>query len=144
MIYEDDNQNKDTNTPMHFAQGKVVYPELSYQLVGILMDVHSKLGNKYQEKYYQRAVEEALQNSGLYFDSQLEVPLLYNDKVIGKYYLDFLVDQKIIIELKATPYLSKEDYRQVKAYLTAKKLQLGLLVNFRPQHLDVRRVLNVL
>lgn len=120
----------------------IIYPELSYQIVGVLFDVHNKLGNRYQEKYYQRAIGIALNNIGIPYKSQLSVPLQFADQPIGRYQLDFLVENKIVLELKAVPRLTPIDFKQVSAYLKAYDLKLGILANFRPSKLEHHRILN--
>ena len=77
------------------ANGKLIYPELSYEIMGILYKVQNELGNKYQEKYYQRAIEIELKNRNIKYERELQVDLLYNDNRIGKYFLDFLIEEKI-------------------------------------------------
>lgn len=109
---------------------ELIYPELSYKIVGILYEVHTKLGGKYQEKYYQLAVEVAFKEISLSYEKEIAVDLLFNDEKIGKYFLDFLIEDKIILELKATPRFNRDDFRQVTAYLRAKGLRLGILANF--------------
>lgn len=121
---------------------ELIYPELSYKIVGILFDVHSKLGGKYQEKYYQRAVEVALKQEGLSYEKEIMVDLSFKEKKIGEYFLDFLLEDKIILELKATSRFNRNDFRQVMAYLRAKKLKLGILANFRGDKLVYKRILN--
>lgn len=120
----------------------LIYPELSYTIIGILFKVHSQLGGKYQEKYYQRAVEVALKEEGLPYKKEIIVDLSFNDVKIGKYILDFLIDDKIILELKATPRFNRNDFRQVMAYLRARNLKLGILANFRGDSLKYKRILN--
>lgn len=127
---------------MRIKKAELVYPELSYKVVGILFKVHSKLGGKYQEKYYQRAVKVALKEAGLSFEKEIAVDLNFNGVKIGKYFLDFLIESKIVLELKATPRLTREDFRQIAAYLKAKNLKLGILANFRGDKLYYKRVLN--
>ncbi len=121
---------------------ELIYPELSYKIVGILFKVHSKLGGKYQEKYYQRAVALALKEEGLSYEKEIVVDLTFNGEKIGKYFLDFLIEDKVVLELKATPRFNREDFRQVAAYLKAKKLKLGILANFRGEQLTYKRILN--
>ena len=121
---------------------KLIYPELSYKIVGILFRVHSTLGGKYQEKYYQRAVEVALSEEGLSYKKEIAVDLTFNGKKIGKYFLDFLIERKILLELKATPKFNRNDFRQVVAYLRAENLKLGILANFRGNKLIYKRILN--
>lgn len=127
---------------MRIKMAELVYPELSYKIVGILFNVHTELGGKYQEKYYQRAVEVALKEAGISYKKELEVPLAFNGAKIGKYFLDFLIEDKVILELKATPRFNRDDFRQVMAYLRAKRLKLGILANFRGDKLTYKRVLN--
>ena len=124
------------------ANSKVIFPELSFKIVGILFNVHKELGGKYQEKYYQRAVEKALLTEKIPFKKELSVDLSFRGEKIGKYFLDFLIDNKVILELKATPFLHPDDFRQVLAYLKAKGLKLGILANFRGRKLVYRRILN--
>ena len=121
---------------------ELIYPKLSYTIVGILFKVHTELGGKYQEKYYQRAVEVALKEVGLPYQKEISVDLSFKGKKIGKYFLDFLIEDKIILELKATPRFNRDDFRQVMAYLKAKNLKLGILANFRGEKLVFKRVLN--
>ena len=121
---------------------ELIYPELSYKVVGILFKVHSKLGGEYQEKYYQRAVALALKEENFPFKKEIKVDLTFNSEKIGKYFLDFLIEDKVILELKATPRFNREDFRQVSAYLKAKDLKLGILANFRGDKLVYKRILN--
>lgn len=121
---------------------KLIYPKLSYKIVGILFKVHSELGGKYQEKYYQRAVEVALKEEGLSYKKEIAVDLSFKDTKIGKYFLDFVIEDKIVLELKATPRFNREDFRQISSYLKAKNLKLGILANFRGDKLVYKRILN--
>lgn len=121
---------------------KIVQKELSYKIMGILFSVHNQLGNRYQERYYQRAVEQGLKENNLRFKKEIEVDLKYNDKKIGKYFLDFLIEDSIILELKTVLELRPKDFTQILAYLTAKNLELGIIANFRADKLIYKIVLN--
>lgn len=121
---------------------KVIYPELSYKIVGILFKVHSTLGNKYQEKYYQRAIAVEFKNQDVNFEKELCVDLDYGGCKIGKYFLDFLVENKIVLEIKTTDRFRMIDFKQVEGYLKSKKIKLGILCNFRKERLEYKRVLN--
>lgn len=110
--------------------------------MGVLFSVHNELGNRFQEKYYQRAVEEGLKMQNVNFEKELAIDLEFNSKKIGKFYLDFLIEDKIILEIKAVSHLSPKDFKQVLAYLIANNLELGILANFRTDRLTYRRVLN--
>lgn len=121
---------------------EIVEKDLSYKIVGILFEVHNELGPKYQEKYYQRAVEKMLQKSGLIYKREVLVDLYFQGEKIGKYFLDFVIENKIVLELKTEPYFTKEHYKQVRSYLQSANLELGILANFRSKSLVYKRILN--
>lgn len=120
----------------------LVQKELSYKIVGILFSVHNELGNRYQEKYYQRAIEEALKENKLKFKKELMVDLKYNNKKIGKFFLDFLIESSVVLEIKTVDQFNPRDFKQVLAYLIANNIQLGILANFRSNRLTYKRILN--
>lgn len=120
----------------------IVQKELSYKLLGILFSVHTQLGNRYQEKYYQRAIAEALRENNIKFIKELKVDLKYNEKKIGKYFLDFLIEDTIVLEIKTVDELRPSDFSQVLGYLTANNIELGILANFRSDKLLYKRILN--
>jgi len=120
----------------------IVGKELSYRIVGVLFEVHRELGGQYQEKHYQRAVAKALRVASIPFEEQIVVDLIFKNEKIGKYYLDFLIDKKVILELKSEPIISRASLRQVLAYLKASGLELGIVANFRGDKLKYVRVLN--
>lgn len=122
-------------------ENKIIYPELSYKILGILFKTHTELGGEYQEKYYQRAVALAFDQENIKYKREVNADLKYNNKIIGKYILDFLVENKIILELK-THQFNQANIRQVLAYLKAEKLKLGILVNFRDKSLTYKRIIN--
>ncbi|TAL18961.1 GxxExxY protein [Patescibacteria group bacterium] len=124
------------------SASKLLYPELSYKIVGALFAVHKDLGNTYQEKYYQRAVVPAFDKIGVPYSEQVPIELHFKSASIGRYFVDFLIDGKIILEIKVVPRLTVQHYRQVDAYLKAMKKELGIIANFRSQSLIFRRILN--
>jgi GxxExxY protein len=122
--------------------GKIIYPKLSYEIIGHCLQVHQQLGGKYQEKYYHRALEEKFKKSKIPFKSNISVDLKIDGEKIGKYILDFIIRDKVVLELKATPRLTREDFRQVSVYLKSANLKLGIIANFRGEKLVFRRILN--
>jgi GxxExxY protein len=120
---------------------EVIYPELSYKIVGILYKVYNKLGGGYQEKYYQEAVKRELFAEKIPFLEQTKVVLNYNGKVIGRYYLDFLIDHKIVLELKTTPSFSQRDIMQVLNYLKQSSIELGILASLNRNSIIYKRIL---
>jgi len=121
---------------------KLVYADLSYKIMGILFEVHNRLGGQFEEKYYQRAVEKLLRANDLKFTKELQANISFEGDPIGKFFLDFLIENKVVLELKATPKLLPIHFRQVRSYLKVKNLQLGILANFRGEKLTYERILN--
>lgn len=105
---------------------QLVHPELSYKLVGILYKVFNELGGGYQEKVYQAAVRKELINNKLGFIEQVGVDLLYDADKISRYRLDFVIEHKIVLELKVTPRFSPRDIMQVLGYLKKSGLELDI------------------
>lgn len=121
---------------------KIIYPELSYKVMGVLFKVHSKLGPRYQEKYYQRAIEIELKKQEVPFEREKMVPLKYEKEKIGKYFIDFVIDNKIALEVKAVDYFKRDFTGQVLAYLNAANLKLGIIANFNAERLLYKRIIN--
>lgn len=95
----------DTNILMQGNRQKVLkqdllFPELSYLLVGIAFDVFNELGAGHMEKFYQKAYSIALVTKGISFKEQFYSPLFFQGQIIGRQFLDFLIDDKIVIEIK--------------------------------------------
>ena len=120
----------------------VLYPELSYQLVGAAFRVCNELGLGQKEKYYQRAFAAELQKLGLNFIREQIVNLIYDSQIIGKYILDFVVENKIVVELKVRPQLGYTHVRQVRAYLKNTSLKLAILIYFTKDGVKQRRIIN--
>lgn len=121
----------------------IVYPELSYQIVGLLYDVHNKIGGGHKEKYIQRAIELLLKKNHLPYQKELLCPLIFEGRTIGKYFLDFLIENKIILEIKVGERFNKESIDQVFSYLKANSLKLGILAQFTKEKVRFRRILNL-
>lgn len=120
----------------------LIYPELSYQLMGVLFKVHSKLGPKYQEKYYQRAIEIELKRQKMTYEREKMVRLEYEKEGIGRYFIDFVIDGKIALEVKAVDYFKRDFTSQVLGYLNSANLKLGIVINFNGDKLRYRRIIN--
>ena len=122
--------------------GELIYPELSFNIIGIVFKIFNQLGYGYQEKHYQRALASELKKESIDFSREKEVEIKYNGELIGKYYLDFIVDKKIILELKVLPTFKSSNLRQTLEYLNATKLKLAILIYFTPEGVKYRRVVN--
>ena len=121
----------------------LIYPELSYQIMGVLFKVSKELGSGYLEKHYQRALNNVeLKRSGLKFKEQVPIELKYQDTKIGKYFLDFLIEDKVILEIKNGRNFSNKNIEQVLGYLKAFNLSLGILANFTANGVAYKRIVN--
>ncbi len=104
------------------------------------MKVHAVLGNGFQEVIYQRALAIEMEKQGLRFERELEMPLFYDEKPIGSRRVDFLIEEKVMVELKALIKLEGVHLAQGLNYLVAYEVDLGLLLNFGAQSLEVKRL----
>ena len=120
----------------------LVYPELSYKLVGYAFEVFNDLGYGHHEKHYQRAYSILLKQNNHIFEEQKYYNLKFKGEIIGKSFLDFEVEQKIIIELKKDALFSGKHIEQVMEYLKESGLKLAILINFSSQGVRTKRLIN--
>lgn len=121
---------------------KVLFPELSYKIVGLLYELHNALGRYCQEKQYADGLEILLKEACLPYEREYRIEHALSAISPTRNKVDFLIDGKIIVEMKAKQMLTKEDYFQAQRYLKNTNLELALLVNFRFPQLKVKRILN--
>ncbi|HOK35553.1 MAG TPA: GxxExxY protein [Candidatus Pacearchaeota archaeon] len=121
----------------------LIYPELSYQIIGILFEVYNQLGSGYHEKYYQKAVALQLKKNKISFKEQVYTPLTFKGEIIGKNFLDFLIEDKVILEIKKGDRFSKKHIEQILNYLKTTNLNLGILANFGSKDLKFKRIVNI-
>lgn len=122
---------------------KIIYKELSYKIVGALFEVYNELGYGLQEKYYQKAIAKMLSNNGISFQEQVPYKIAIKGVEVGRYYLDFLIDDKIVLEIKRGRHYSRRNIEQVKGYLHVTKKQLAILANFMPDGVKTLRIPNI-
>ena len=122
---------------------KLIFPELSYKIVGSAFEVFNNLGGGHKEIVYQRALFEMFRRGNIAVKQQVFNPVKINSKVMGKNYFDFLVDDKIVVEIKSTDKFSKSHFDQLLNYLIVSKLKLGILVSFGRDEVKYKRVLNI-
>lgn len=118
------------------------FQEITEKIIGGSMRVHSTLGNGFQEVIYQRALEIELQEAYLKFKRELSMPIYYKGCKIGERRVDFFVEEKIMVELKAVIQLENVHLAQAKNYLEAYNVQVGLLINFGSISLQFKRLEN--
>lgn len=121
----------------------LVYPELSFIIVGCAYEVFNELGPGHTEKIYQRAMAALFEEKKITFKEQEYYPLKFKDKVIGRGFLDFAVDNKIIVELKKDETFTKTHIDQVVNYLKLSNYKLAILINFTPQGVKFKRLVNI-
>ena len=117
--------------------------ELTHRIIGCAMKVHSTLGNGFQEVIYQRALQIEMESENLSFVREMEMEIIYSGQPIGIRRVDFFVENKIMVELKAVIKLEDVHLAQAMNYCQAYKLPIGLLINFGSKSLDFKRVYNI-
>ena len=117
------------------------YSEITEKIIGCAMKVHSALGNGFQEVIYQRALAIEMIRQGLTFVREMEMPIFYEEEEIGIRRVDFFVEDKIMVELKAVTELEKVHMAQGINYLEAYKMEIGLLLNFGNTRLEFKRLI---
>lgn len=119
------------------------YEELTHKIIGCAMKVHNTLGGGFQEVIYQRALAIELTKLGLNFQRELEMAIFYEDKHIGTRRVDFFVEEKIMVELKAVSRLEDVHLHHAMNYCQIYNLPIGLLINFGSKSLEFKRVYNL-
>jgi len=120
----------------------MLYKELTEKIIAAAMQVHKTLGNGFQEVIYQRAMEIELRIMGLSFEREKEMTIFYRGEDIGTRRVDFFVETKIMVELKAIIILEDVHLAQAMNYLEAYNMEVGLLINFGAKSLQFKRVHN--
>jgi len=129
-------------TENNYTNEKYPLSDLTGRIIKCAIEVHKYLGNGFQEVIYQRAlaIEFALQN--VVFEREFEMPLFYKGEQIGTRRVDFFVDGKVMVEIKAIIQLEDVHLAQAINYLEAYQMEVGLLINFGSKSLDFKRVMN--
>lgn len=112
------------------------------KIIGLSMEVHKELGNGFQEVIYQRALEIEFARNNIPFKREFEMPIKYKNEQIGTRRVDFLLYDKISVELKALTKLEPVHFAQAINYLEACNLEIGLFLNFGFASLEIKRLLN--
>lgn len=123
----------------------ILFPELSYKLMHLVYEVHNQLGPGFPEAIYERALYLELENNGIGYAQQVPVEIFYKNCKLGNFRLDLVVDNRIIVEIKAVNELNDLFRQQLLSYLKATDYQLGILINFgntKVQSIRIARTLN--
>jgi len=119
----------------------VIHEEITSKIIACGIEVHRTLGPGFLESIYEQALRMELQRNGIQFRFQEETSVSYKGEPVGTYRFDFLVEEKIIVELKAVKALEDVHFSQVRSYLKAWNLEHGLLLNFSSHPLTIKRVI---
>jgi GxxExxY protein len=116
--------------------------KITHSVIGCAMEVHSTLGNGFQEVIYQRALEIEMKLQKIVFCREFEIPIFYKGIGVGQRRVDFLVAEEISVEIKAVVNMENVHLAQAMNYLEAYNLQTGLLINFGAKSLQFKRLFN--
>ncbi|MDR8394392.1 GxxExxY protein [Aliifodinibius sp. S!AR15-10] len=114
--------------------------DLTYKIIGCAMDVHNLLGNGFQEIIYQRCLALEMDEADLHFGREVEQPIYYKEQRVGTRRADFVVDDRVLVELKAVINLEDVHLAQAKNYVTAYDFPVGLLINFGATSLEFKKI----
>ena len=120
---------------------ELLYKDLTFAVIGAAMEVHRILGPGFLEAVYQVALERELTLRNIPFEKQVRLPVNYKDVVVGEYIADFVIDGKLIVEIKAVSNFNSQHQAQAMHYLAATGCHLALLLNFGTGSLQHRRVI---
>ena len=125
---------------MDTNEEKILYKDLSYKIVGLAMEAHNKLGYGFLEKVYENALMVLLRKEGIKAERQAPITVYFDGEVVGDYYADILIDNKIILELKAAVNIADTHRAQTLNYLKATGLRLAMILNFGKERLEYERL----
>jgi len=140
MDANEDANGRELGTRMDANDKDIVYKELSYLISGLIYRVHNKLGSGQKETVYQNALEIEFEKSQIPYKKEQPIEVIYEDKRVGIYKPDFIIDDKILLEIKSVPFISYEHKRQLWYYLKNTKYKLGILANFGTPKAQIYRI----
>jgi GxxExxY protein len=136
------NSPNGTNRARKLVGPEVLYPELSYRIMEAVFEVHNQLGPGFSEEIYHKALITELEVRDISFETQKNIIFFYRGKPMGTYRLDMVIDEKVVIELKAVASLNDLFKQQLTSYLKATGLRLGILINFGSRRVEYVRIAN--
>ncbi len=116
--------------------------EITNKINGCAMKVHNTLGNGFQEVIYQRCLAIEMEKAAIHFGREVEQAIFYGDRKVGMRRADFVVENKVVVEIKAVINLEDVHLAQAKNYVVAYNFQVGLLINFGARSLQFKKVFN--
>ena len=124
------------------VKDRTYYDSLTEEIIGCAYKVSNAIGSGFLEKVYENALAIELADAGLIVETQKPIKVLYREQTVGEYFADMLVENDIIVELKAVKAIENIHFAQCQNYLKATGKKLGLVINFGGEKVKVRRVVN--
>jgi GxxExxY protein len=124
-----------------FMSTELKYGDITQKVIGCAMSVYSKMRNGYNEAIYSKCLQVEFDKEGIRYQKEFEVPVYYKEVIVGKRRVDFMIEEKIVVELKAIAELTDHHLAQTLNYLEHHKLEIGL-INFGGKSLQFKRVIN--
>ena len=121
---------------------EIIYKDLCYILNGLGYEIQNSLGSACSEKQYQDALEFKLKSANLKYEREKDLLFRLAEGTISGNKVDFVVENKVAVDIKAKKYITRADYKQMLRYLKAGKYKLGLLINFGTSKVTIKRVVN--
>lgn len=121
---------------------ELLHRDLTEKIIGIFYKVYNELGYGFLEKVYHNAMCLELSKNNLQFEKEKKINVFYDNEVVGEYYADLLIENKVIVEIKAAELLKEEFEYQLVNYLKATKIQVGLILNFGKKAEIKRKIFN--
>ena len=119
---------------------KLIHEDLSFRAIGVLYKVYNVLGSGFQEKYYQKAIGRVFDKEKMLYTEQVKFPIKLDGINIGKYYIDFIIENKMVLEIKSKSFFSQRDIKQVLGYLKRSGIDLGILAAFTSEGVKIKRI----
>ena len=131
---------------MEEKKNKLLHEDLTYKLIGIFFKIHKTLGCGFPEKIYQKAITIELEKENIKYQTEKQIKVKYENKDAGFFRLDLIIDEKVIIEIKAIEAIAPVHFAQVLTYLKFSDCKLALLINFNTVYLKdgIYRIVNKL
>ena len=126
---------------MNTNETQIIHKELSYRIVGLAMEVHTKLGRGFLEKVYENALMKLLNRDNIPAIQQAPIRVSFEGNTVGEFFADILVDSKIILELKVAEAIGSAHKAQMINYLRGTGIRLGIILNFGRRSLEYARVI---
>ncbi len=120
----------------------ILYEDLSYKIIGLAMEIHRKLGHGFLEKVYENALMLVLRREGIEAKQQAPIKVYFDGEIVGEYFADILIEDKIILELKTLNEITDVHLAQALNYLKATGLRLAIIINFAKKRLEYERIIN--